>query len=256
AEPIRRALLTAVAELHIEAGWAAFDAARYERAMHHFGRALDVATEAGDAYVQALALNYAGLASVEHGHPKDGLKMFQLGQVTSWRIPRDDRRVVVVGESGKAAVEACGLAESATGLAQLGHDPDLVTAELGKSRELWQPTREDPFGDPDRVAARFELGRGRLDVAEQHAAASVRRWEGVSEGGRTRSGIVAAAVYVAAGEPRGLTMTKTVLDAVARMDSPRTRRHVAPLASALDARPGADARELARVARKVAATRA
>ncbi|MGH3977388.1 MAG: helix-turn-helix domain-containing protein [Pseudonocardiaceae bacterium] len=255
AEPVQRALLTAVAELHIEAGWAAFDATRYERALHHFGRALEVATQAGDRYCEAVALNYAGLASIEHGHPDDGLKMLQLGQVTSWRIPRDDRRMVVVGETGKAAVDACALADSATALADLGHE-HLAAAELAKSRDLWQPTPADPFGDPARVAARFEFGRGRLDVAEQHAAASVRRWEGVSEGGRTRSGIVLATIHVRAGEPRGLTMTKTVLDAVAQLDSQRTRLQLAPLVGALDARPGADARELARMARKVAATQA
>ncbi|MGH3979370.1 MAG: hypothetical protein ACRDRZ_10280 [Pseudonocardiaceae bacterium] len=255
AEPIRRALLTAVAELHIEARRAAFDACLYERAMHHLALALDMATEVGDAYLQALVLNQAGMMTTEAGHPDDGLRMLQMGQVTSWRIPRDDRRMVVVGESGRAALESCALADSVTALATLGHEQHAV-AELGKSRDLWQPTREDTFGDPARVAARFELGRGRLDVAEQHAAASVRRWEGVSDGGRIRSGIVLATVYVAAGEPRGLTMTKTVLDAVAQLDSLRTRRRVTPLIDALDGRPGADARELARMARKVAATRA
>ncbi len=254
AEPIRRALLTAVAELHSEAGWAAFDALLHDRAMHHLDRALEIATEAGDVYLQAHALNSAGLVTIEHGHPDDGLKMLQLGKVTAWDIPRDDRRVVVVGEPGKAAVEACALADSATALAALGW-VDLAATAMAKSRDLWQPTREDTFGDPGRVAARLELDRGRLDVAEQHAAASVRRWEGVSHGGRTRSGIVLATVYVRAGEPRGLTMAKTTIDAVAQLDSPRTRQQLASLVSALDGRPGADAHELARTARQVAATR-
>ncbi|MGH3978677.1 MAG: hypothetical protein ACRDRZ_06705 [Pseudonocardiaceae bacterium] len=255
AEPIRRALLTAVAELHLEAGWAAFDALLYDRAMHHYASALTMATEAGDHYCQALALNHAGLATVQHGHPDDGLKMLQMGQDTSWRIPRDDRRVVVVGESGRAAVEAQVLADSTTPLAALGHS-DLAAAEMAKARQLWRPTREDPFGDLDRPSACLEIDRGRLDVAEQHAAASVRRWDGINTGSRTRSGIVLATVYVQAGEPRGLTLAKTAIDAVAQLDSQRTRLQLAPLVGALDARPGGDAGELARMARKVAATRA
>ncbi|MGH3979868.1 MAG: hypothetical protein ACRDRZ_12860, partial [Pseudonocardiaceae bacterium] len=254
AEPIRRALLTAVAELHIEAGWAAFDALLYDRATHHFASALELATQSGDAYCQTLALNCAGLVAIEHGHPNDGLSMLQLALPTSWRVPADDQRIVVVGHSGPAALQACVLVDSVTALAALGR-PDLAAGELSKSRDLWQPTPADPLGDPGRVAARFELGRGRLDVAEQHAAASVRRWEGVRgrAAPRTRAGIVLATVYVAAGEPKGLGMAKTVIDDVARMDSPRTRLQLVPLADALAARPGADARDLARTARKVAA---
>lgn len=71
-------------------------------------------------------------------------------------------------------MEACALADSVTALAQLGHI-DIARTELAKSRELWQPTHSDPFGDTARVAARLELGQGRLDAAEQHATASIRR---------------------------------------------------------------------------------
>ena len=56
-DAVRKALMVAVAELHIEAGWEAFDAGLYDRAMCHYSHALKVATEAGDAYCQAVALN-------------------------------------------------------------------------------------------------------------------------------------------------------------------------------------------------------
>ena len=78
AEPVKQALMTAAAELHIEAGWGAFDAGLYGRAMWHYARAADLATE---AYCQALALNWTGLATVEHGQPNDGWKMLQCGGV-------------------------------------------------------------------------------------------------------------------------------------------------------------------------------
>jgi hypothetical protein len=84
-EQIKQALMAAVAELHIHAGWAASDAGLCHRAMIHYARGLELATDAGDAYLQAHALTLAGFATVEHGHPDDGLKMLQLAQVKSGR---------------------------------------------------------------------------------------------------------------------------------------------------------------------------
>ncbi|MGH3930284.1 MAG: helix-turn-helix domain-containing protein, partial [Pseudonocardiaceae bacterium] len=104
-EQVKRAVKTAVAELHISAGWAGFDGCLYDRAMYHYTRALELAIEVGDAYLQALALSYAGLATEEHGHPDDGLKMLQYAQVKAWGIPSDDQRTVV-GEGSRAALEA------------------------------------------------------------------------------------------------------------------------------------------------------
>lgn len=177
ADAVVQALRIAVAESRIEAGWAAFDAGLYHHALDHFARALELATKAGDPYCQATALGYAAMASVEHGHPDDGLKMLQQAQVAAWRIPADDQRAVIVGVSGRAAVEAGKLVEAAKALSRLGALKEACTS-LATARDLWTPRRTDPFGDMDRPAARVELERGRLDSAEQFAAASVRRWEG------------------------------------------------------------------------------
>ena len=255
AEPVKRALVVAVAELHIAAGWAGFDAGRYDRAMHHFTTALTLATKVGDAYLQALALNSAGLATREHGHPNDGLKMLQFGLVKAWDIPRDEQRTVVVGEIGRAAVEACARADAATALADLG-ELDAAEVEMATARELWSPTRADPYGDLDRPAALLALRQGRLDVAEQFAAASVRRWKGVNQVGPTQSGIVLATVHVRAGEPRGLSLAHGAITAVTKLSSIRARRRLEPLAAALEVRPGGDARDLARTARQVTSARA
>jgi len=72
AEPVKRALMVAVAELHMVAGWAGFDAWCYDRVMHHFTVALRLATAAGDVYLQARALNSAGLAIREFGYRTTG----------------------------------------------------------------------------------------------------------------------------------------------------------------------------------------
>ena len=97
--------------------------------------------------------------------------MLQLGAVKSWDMaPDHDRRDVV---------EACVLADSVPALVALGK-AEAASADLAKSRQVWTPTRTDPWGDPDGVGARLELARGRLDTAEPFAVASVRRWEGIS----------------------------------------------------------------------------
>ena len=244
-EPVTQALLAAVADLHTIAGAGAFDAGLYEHTMHHYTRALELATEAGDAYLQALALTYAGLATEEYGHPDDGLKMLQLAQVKSWNIPP--------GHDRRKTVEAVARSHSATALSRLGY-PDAARTESAKARELWQP--KNPYGDPDRVAALLELDRGRLDAAEPFAAASVRRWEGgISELGRTHSGIVLATIHVRAGEPRGLQLAHGAITAVTKLSSVRARRRLEPLAAALESRLGSDHRQLARTARHVATTR-
>jgi hypothetical protein len=255
AEPVKRALLVAVAELHIRAGFAGWDAGLYGRAMYHSTRGLELATDAGDAYLQTTALGLAGLATTKHGHPNDGLKMLQCGQVTAWKIPPQLDWSPVVGAGCRVALEACCLADSATALAALGQ-PEAAYRDLGKSRQLWYPTRADPRGDLDRPAAVLELARGRLDAAEQFAAASLRRWEGISEVSRIRSGVLMATIHVRAGEPGALALTHGALKAVGKLSSVRARTELEPLAVALEARPGSDAKELARITRQVAATRA
>ncbi len=254
AELVKRSLRVAVGELHIEAGWSAFDAGLHRATLYHYAHAFELATEAGDACLQAAALRYAGLASVEHGHPHDGLKMLQCAQVKAWDIPPGDQRAMVIGVSGRAAAQACALEESATAVALLG-DPGAAVSYLGRGRDLWTPTVSDPFGDMDRPAALLELNRGRLDVAEQFAAASVRRWERGSPISRTLSGIVLAAVHVRAGDSRSLPLAHQTITEVGKLTSVRARRRLHPLVEALDTRPGTDARDLARTARQVASTR-
>ncbi|MDQ3887055.1 MAG: hypothetical protein M3308_08660, partial [Actinomycetota bacterium] len=185
----------------------------------------------------------------------DGLKMLQYGHVTARGIPLDEQRAVVVGESGRAAIEATTLVHEVSALAELDCWEAADTA-VRKARELWSPTPADRYGDLDRPAACLELERGRLDVAEPFAVASMRRWQGVSQTSHTYSGIVLATIHVRAGEPRGLQLAHGAVTASSRLTSIQVRQHLEPLAAALDAWRGSDARELARMARQVAATRA
>ncbi|MGH3873801.1 MAG: hypothetical protein ACRDSR_20245 [Pseudonocardiaceae bacterium] len=240
-----------MAELHIVAAWAGFDAWCYDRAMHHFRAALELATAAADTYLQAIALNAAGLITREYGHPNDGLKMLQVGLVKAWDIPPvDEQRAVVIGAMGRAASEACVRADSATALADLG-ELDATEREMAKARGLWSPTPADRYGDLDCPAALLALRRGRLDVAEQFAAVSVRRWKGVSPIRHAMSRVVLATVHVRAGEPSGLSLAHGAITAMTKLPSIRVRKRLEPLTAALDRRPGRDERDLARMARQV-----
>ncbi len=100
------------------------------------------------------------------------------------------------------------------------------------------------------------LRRGRLDVAEPFAAASVRRWEGINNlVGHAQSGIVRATIHVRAGEPSGLPLAHSAITAVTKLSSIRARKRLEPLATALEARPGRDTKDLARMARQVSSGR-
>jgi hypothetical protein len=117
---------------------------------------------------------------------------------------------------------------------------------------LWRPTRTDPAGDLDYVAARLQINRGRLDVAEPLAAASVRRWEGGSRRARTQANILLATIHVQASEAGGLQLAHRAINGVTKLSSVRARRRLQPLVAALNARPRSDHRELARMGRQVA----
>jgi tetratricopeptide (TPR) repeat protein len=252
-DAVRQALTSAVAELHVQTGWDAFDAGPYDRALHHYQQGLELATQAGDAYCQTLALNYAGLANMEHGHPDDGLKMLQISQVKSRDIAPDDERAF--GEGCRAALQACARADSATALAQLGY-PGAADAALAQARETWQPTPAVPAGDLDGVAAQLEMERGRLDAAQEFATASARLWEQRGgQRGRTVAGVLLATVHVRAGESDGPQLAHEAITGAMKLSSVRTRRRLQPLAAALDVRPSSDHRDLARTARHVATTR-
>ncbi|MGH3824551.1 MAG: helix-turn-helix domain-containing protein [Pseudonocardiaceae bacterium] len=255
-ESITRALRTAVAELHLQAGWAAFDAGLYDRTVYHYNRALELAIEIGDAYLQAIALSYAGLATEEHGHPNDGLKMLQLAQFKAAEIPSDDQRKSVIGVSTRVAVEACARADSATALARLGH-PHAADTQLAEARVLWLPGPADQNGDLDQVAARLQLARGRWDAAEPFAAASLRRWEGgTSQRARAGAGLLLATIHIRAGEPSGLRLAHSAIIDVAKLSSIRIRRRLDPLVTALAAQRSSDHRQLARMAHQVATSQA
>jgi hypothetical protein len=109
----------------------------------------------------------------------------------------------------------------------------------------------------DLAVSGVQLDLRLLDTAQQFAASAVRAFEDDHGRNRTSAGLLLAEVYVRAGEPRGLLLARQAIEAVRTLQSVAVRQErLGPLAAVLQARPGSDAKELARTARQVAATRA
>ena len=163
-----------------------------------------------------------------------------------------------LGPRGDAKLAAWLDALSADALAGMAREyeqaADGATDHLIRARKSWEPPNAVERADWDYQAALVQVELGKLEAAEQLTAS-------INGAGRHRpvgvfAGVLRATIHVQAGEPRGLNMAKNAIDAVAPLHSIRARERLIPLAEALEARPGSDHRELARVARKVASTRA
>lgn len=108
----------------------------------------------------------------------------------------------------------------------------------------------------DRATARIQLDLGQLDTAEQFAAGALRTYGEGHRRGRTLAELLLAEVHVRAGEPQGLTLARHAIEEVSTLQSVAARRErLVPLTAALEARPGGDTQELARMARQILATR-
>ncbi len=134
--------------------------------------------------------------------------------------------------------------------------PDQAKRCLAEAREGWAPRDAFERAAMDRATAGIQLDLGQLDIAEQFAASAVRTYGEGHRRGRTMAELALAEVYVRAGEPRGLVLARQAIEAVSSLQSVAVRRErLVPLVTALEARPGSDAKEIARMARQVAATR-
>lgn len=249
-DAVRRELLGELAHLHTITAWCCHDAGAGARSHYHFGRSVEFAIDAGDSYQAAFALRHAGMMLVERGAPNDALKVLQLGGLRLDTAAPDDPRVPVL--------QAWCHAVSGLALSRLD-DSESVRAQvrerLARARDGWEPPHAHARGCMDLDTGHTYLHLGQLVTAEAILARSVRTFQ---QSGDRREGVVAdislARLYVQAGEPRGLVLAKSAIDAVAETRSGAARQiWLPPLADALENRSGSDARELARLARQVAA---
>ncbi len=241
----RQALGSAIAELHTVAGYCCYDSGQMAWAQHHFSRAVDIGREACDGRLVADALRQGGLAVQHAGHPNDAAKLFQLGQAALATAGGDPHRMPTLASKLSA--------DAAMAYASLGHTDSALSA-LARARDT--APNSDPFerAGVDMVSARVNARLGMTDRAEAFATQAVSTFDARHRRAASSAEITLATLYVRQGESRGLALAKRTIDDVAELRSIRARQRLAPLVAALESRPGSSARELARRARRVAAT--
>jgi hypothetical protein len=249
---VRAAFGSAVAELCTEAGWCAYDSG--VASTGHFTRAVQLADDAGDPCGVVTAAWHAGLVLIRAGQPNDALKAFQLGHCR------------LAGFTPRKPPPAPDDPRTPTLTARLNRTSAIAYVVMGRLREAmrylakatgeWAPVDEFECASADLETARIQLSLGQLEAAEHSAANAVRTYrEGHYRRGHIVANLVLAEVHLRAGEPQGLTLAQQALTQVTTLQSLAVRRDLlAPLATALAARPDTDAQQLARKARQLATT--
>jgi transcriptional regulator with XRE-family HTH domain len=249
-EATRRALLSTLSQLHVIAAWCCHDAYAPRAALHHFGQAVTLATQAGDAAAVSYALRHAAMMVFERGGPNDALKLAQLAQLHLQNASPEDPRVIPV-RAQLSAINALTLAE----MSDSGSMARQARSHLAIASDGYDPPGSRERACMDLFSARAHLRLGSLDTAEAMAASAIRTF-----GGDRREGILAeiisAVLHVRAGDRDALRMANSVISAVATLRSGVARANLTPLATALEARPRPDHIELARRARQIATMRA
>ncbi|MGQ0777393.1 MAG: hypothetical protein ACT4NY_23760 [Pseudonocardiales bacterium] len=163
-----------------DGGNVALTRARHDAAAHwHFARALELATEAGDAYQATYAMRHAAMMLVDRGEPDNGLKIVQFGLIKLGDLRPDDPRVEA--QRGECHVV------SVLALAGLGQGPGAHD-ELMVARDGWSPPTPHARGCMDLDAAHTYLLLGRLDMAQETAARASRT---LAAAGERREGVLA-----------------------------------------------------------------
>ncbi len=250
-DPARQALLSALAELHVVAGWCCHDSQAPVQSYAHFCTAVEFAIQAQDSYQACDALRNAAMMLLDRDKPNDALKLVQLAELHLAHACPDDPRVAPLG-CWLALVSGWAQAR----LGPVGIDSAPVRSAVARARDGWQPPSLHERADFDLVTALTYLHLGRLDTAEAMAATSVRTF---ATGTDRREGVCAeiilARLHVMAGEPDAARLAAQAIESVIPTRGSVARlTYLAPLAADLEARPRSDLHELARRARQLAAT--
>ena len=121
ADPVRKQLFVALADMHSLAGWTSFDTGLLDPARGHFGKALEFAKQAEDDGLVASVLYRMGRVYLHYQEPNEALKLFQLGQIAAQ-------------ESGSALTVAVLCANEAWAYGML-NKPDQVQKMVGRTKD-------------------------------------------------------------------------------------------------------------------------
>lgn len=132
ADDVGNRLNTALADLHLLAGWTSFDVGLYAPARRHFARALEQARYAEEPSLVAKVLYCMGRLHLHQGLTVEALRLFQLGQIAAQ-------------ESGSPLAAALISANEGWAYSLLGDAPQALAAA---SRARSEFAKGDPWRDP------------------------------------------------------------------------------------------------------------
>ena len=228
-DDVRQRMAAALADHGNLAGWVANDVGLGDAARDHLYRALDYAGFSGDRTVVAATLRHTGRIEAHRGDPDYALKFLQFGEMGN----------------PPAALRATIKADQAKLYAQIGERrfaKEALRACEGTTADL-----RGVIGETRALLGDLNGAQADLTAASENRTASTARSAAIET-------CLLATVYVQAREPHGLALAREAIAAVAAIPgSTRTRERLQPLIAALEVYPSSDARELARMARQVAA---
>lgn len=235
-ETLRSGVLSALADAHDAAGWAAGDAGSRDLARQHFMRGMSCAGAAGDATWASVNFYGAGRMELEYGGAVDALKIFQLGAGAART------------NLGRALFES-GVTRAFGAL----HEESQATAAMRRARDAEAAAGADeptPFAYYAK-ATRYAFGQAHADLGRYGAAVQQLELDATTLGIQSsrchtlNAGDLAAA-QIRSGELRlGLASAVRALDGARGLRSPRTLRRLGRLHAAASARPNAACRDLA-----------
>jgi transcriptional regulator with XRE-family HTH domain len=246
-DPIRGALLAAVADLHTEAGWCHWDEGI--DGSGYLARALELGQAAQDAYSIGYATWHAGMSAILTGHPNHALKLCQLGiaHLTSYRTTSTRRS----DSAGLAVLLAKLHGTSATSYAMMGASREADTSL--KEADGKPGTAYETASSGLRNAS-IHLQFGRLDEAAEWTAAALNGFNGQHRRGHIAAELMQAEIFLRTGDSHGPQLAAEALDrarGVIQSQALRQRRLV-PLAQALSERKDSQCEGLARIAHTLA----
>ncbi|MDQ3761433.1 MAG: hypothetical protein M3460_06945 [Actinomycetota bacterium] len=228
-DDVRRRMAAALADHGNLAGWVANDVGLGDAARVHMYRAMDFASFSGDRTVMAATLRHTGRIEAHRGDPDYALKFFQLSEMGN---PPVDLHATIKADQAK------------------------LYAQLGEHRFAHEALRacEGTAADLRGVTGEARALLGDLDGAHADlTAASANRTASTARSAAIEACLLAT-VYVQAKEPRGLTLAREAIAAIAAIHgSVRTRERLQSLVVALEAYPSSDTQELVRMARNLRA---
>jgi transcriptional regulator with XRE-family HTH domain len=256
-----RKLRSALAELHTDAGWYAYDVHQTDLASWHYSRAIRLGKDAGDAMAVAVAAWSQASGYRELGAPNDAIKLYQLAHDHLAASPIEGRHAVLGELHLRMALSYADLARSdevprieipSRGPAVVKLAPGGLRAQaaevLARSQDCPSPSPGVGMADRAYARAALELAMGRLDSAERYASNAVV----LAPAGPLVAAcplVQLATIRAIAGDSSFEGAATSALDVVSEVRSVRARAMLAPLETALAARRDSTSRELAQRAR-------